>query len=134
MAKLRESRKWTAAESAWVAEHGSERLRRCVSEGIPAAAVYREERLAHEAPGWRYLREGERLGYAMNPPIEAFKFLDRCRLVGGLPGIKLAYIEREDVEAGVIEAAYVCVGDREGRPIVWREELPRPEATRPGKE
>jgi hypothetical protein len=132
MAKLRESRKWTPAESAWVAAHGSERLRRCVSEGIPAAAVYREERLAHEAPGWRYLREGERLGYVMNPPLEAFVFLDLCR--AAWPEAKLEYLEREDPEAGVIEAAYVCTLVREGRPIVWREELPRPEATRPGKE
>lgn len=131
MARLRKPRAWLPEEVAWVALYGSERLRRCVTEGIPAAALYREEVLAHVEPGWRYLREGETILNPMNPPMEAFGLLDVCRRCW--PDARLMYLERETAE-GLIEAAYVCTRDREGRTIVWKEELPRPEATRVGKE
>ena len=131
MARLRKPRPWAPAESAWVALYGSERLKRCVAEGIPAAALYREERLAREEPAWRYVREGESVLNAMNPPLEAFDLLDDCRRLW--PEAKLQYVERETAE-GLVEAAYVCTRGREGRTILWFIELPRPEATRIGKE
>lgn len=131
MARLRKPRAWLPEEQAWAALYGSERLRRCVEEGIPAAALYREERLAREEPAWRYVREGETILNPMNPPLEAFDLLDDCRRLW--PESKLMYVERETAE-GLVAAAYVCTREREGRTILWTIMLPRPEATRVGKE
>lgn len=67
-------------KTRWAAAHGSPRLRRCLAEGIECEAVYRDERLALEYPGWR--REvdvpGERQE-PRNPPGAAFELLDEAR-------------------------------------------------------
>ncbi len=63
---------------AWIAAHGSERLRRCVAEGIECAAAYRDERLALERPGWEWDTDGEDLE-PRNPPEAAFAVLDEAR-------------------------------------------------------
>lgn len=39
---------------AWIAAHGSPRLRRLVAEGIEHRNVYTTERMAFERPGWRF--------------------------------------------------------------------------------
>ena len=62
----------------WIAAHGSERLRRCIAEGLECEAVYRDERLAAERPGWRFL-DGTKLEDARNPPMAAFAMLDEAR-------------------------------------------------------
>ena len=62
----------------WIEEHGSRRLRRCLAEGIECQAIYRDERIALELPGWEY---GAVLGAqeARNPPEEALDLLDAAR-------------------------------------------------------
>jgi hypothetical protein len=64
----------------WIGSHGSNRLKRIVKEGIEHKAVYRDERLALDRPGWEWL--GALLGTtddARNPPEEAFITLDEAR-------------------------------------------------------
>lgn len=66
--------------AAWIEEHGSNRLRRCLAEGIECMAAYRDERLARERPFWRW--ESTVAGEASeprNPTEEAFALLDRAR-------------------------------------------------------
>lgn len=64
----------------WIEHHGSDRLKRCVAEGIDCAACYRDERLAKERPGWRWTAkiDGE-YNDPRNPSEEAFALLDQAR-------------------------------------------------------
>lgn len=76
-AKLAEEEK-----AAWIEAHGSNRLRRMAKEGIECQAVYRDERLALDRPGWRWLEDvhGENKE-PRNVPEEAFAILDEARKV-----------------------------------------------------
>lgn len=69
-----------AAMAAWAEEHGSTRLRRSLAEGIECAAVYRDERLAAERPGWQWANDvaGE-YDDPRNPPESALDLLDVAR-------------------------------------------------------
>ena len=67
---------------AWAQQHGSTRLQRALAEGIACEAVYRDERLAAERPGWVW--ESEVAGESSeprNPSAEAFALLDVARSV-----------------------------------------------------
>lgn len=69
-----------AEQVAWIREHGSERLRWLMDERIECDAVYRDERLAHDRPGWAYYDElpGE-IDEPRNPGLEARELLARAR-------------------------------------------------------
>jgi len=48
--------KYNAERAAWIADHGSKRLKMLAAEGIRHNATYIEERMAIERPGWeRYV-------------------------------------------------------------------------------
>ena len=93
-----------AEVAAWIAAHGSVRLRRCVAEGIECAAAYRDERLALERPGWEWDTDGVD-SEPRNPSDEAFTLLDEARKTA--PDAKLNYlvIEAEIDEDGPETAA-----------------------------
>jgi hypothetical protein len=78
---------------AWINEHGSARLRRCMAEGIECTTAYRDERLAAERPGWQWDTDGED-GAPRNPPAEAFELLDEARATA--PDAKLVYLTIEE--------------------------------------
>lgn len=64
----------------WAEEHGSRRLRQMIEEGIECDAVYRDERLAVERPGWVW--EDNVRGNPDEPrnvPDEAFDILYEAR-------------------------------------------------------
>lgn len=64
----------------WIAAHGSERLKRCLAEGIECRAAYRDERLAAERPGWVWADgSGGEVDAPRNPPAESFTVLDEAR-------------------------------------------------------
>lgn len=66
--------------AAWITAHGSERLRRCLAEGIPCGAAYLDERIALERNGWRWQADVRGDGKEpRNPPAEAFALLDEAR-------------------------------------------------------
>lgn len=69
-----------AAIDAWIEAHGSDRLKRCAREGIECTAIYRDERLLAERPGWQWYDQvpGE-TDDPRNPPADAFAVLDRAR-------------------------------------------------------
>jgi hypothetical protein len=54
--------------SAWIAEHGSERLKKIAAMNLldNSMSVYRDERLAAEMPGWRWT-DGESERSVLNP-------------------------------------------------------------------
>lgn len=65
---------------AWGMEHGSPRLQACIQEGIECRAIYRDERLALERPGWAWADEMRGEGdEPRNPPAEAFDTLREAR-------------------------------------------------------
>lgn len=79
-----------AEQKRWIAEHGSDRLRRCVAEDIECYAIYRDERLAVERPGWLWRTDVRGEGdEPRNPPLEAFALLDEARKV--VPEAALRY-------------------------------------------
>lgn len=109
---------------AWIAEHGSPRLQRIVTEGfLPTSAnVYRDERLAIERPGWRWARNvpGESSD-AKHPTDEAFALLDEARKVD--PDAELAWwmhdVEDEATgEENVKWSGYVVIATFLDRDIV----------------
>lgn len=81
-AKAEAERTADAERTAWIAEHGSERLMRLAAEGIEHWAVYRDERLGTERPGWHWHRKlpGDDQE-ARNAPLWALDLLDEARKV-----------------------------------------------------
>jgi len=84
-ARLREEAKEAAAQreaeelakrAAWIDEHGSNRLKLCLAEGIECDAIYYDERLALERAGWRWADDvpGED-DEPRNPPDAALEML-----------------------------------------------------------
>ncbi len=65
---------------AWIAEHGSDRLKKCIAEDIECGAAYFDERLEMERPGWTVYKdcEGESSD-PRNPPLAAFEVLEAAR-------------------------------------------------------
>lgn len=64
---------------AWIEAHGSPRLQRLLKEDIEHGAVYRDERLAKDRPGWRWGQEVPGTGdEPRNPPQEAIDMLDEA--------------------------------------------------------
>jgi hypothetical protein len=104
----------------WIAAHGSARLRRCLAEGIECAAIYRDERMAAERPGWVLDLDGND-SEPRNPPDEAFALLDEARKTA--PDAKLNYLTYEDQtdeETGDVTAGwrgYVAQAEFLGRTI-----------------
>lgn len=84
-----------AARGAWIAAHGSERLRKCLSLGLAdeCQGLYREERLALEAPGYVWDPPGGRAyedSAVRNPTMAALAELERQRV--RFPGAELLKI------------------------------------------
>jgi len=110
------------AQAKWIKARGSERLRRCLQEGIECSAAYRDERLDAERPGWAWDTIGAD-GEARNPPEAAFGLLDSARQ--SAPDAKLGHLT---IEAGADEdgyetleewRGYVCKAEFLGRPIAY---------------
>lgn len=99
----------------WIAEHGSTRLKRLVAESIEHQAVYRDERLALERPGWRWdvkvPGEGDD---PRNAPEEAISLLDEARTLD--PEARLTYWTVPACENEHWEDDDECPGYHEG----WR--------------
>jgi hypothetical protein len=76
-----EKEKAEAEETArWAAEFGSPRLQRLLKEGIECGAVYRDERIALEYPGWRrYQDVSGHTSDARNASDVALELLDEAR-------------------------------------------------------
>jgi hypothetical protein len=93
--------KYDAAEAvrhtaivAWAQQHGSTRLQRALAEGIECEAVYRDERLAVERPGWVWASavDGDH-SEPRNPRDEAFALLDKARAID--PEARLVWWQAE---------------------------------------
>ena len=83
------------------------RLRRSLDEGIECQAVYRDERLALERPGWRWLKKVRgNTNPARNVKEEAFDLLDEARTT-----------------APMAQLVYWCVkakpGEGDGKKYLW---------------
>lgn len=91
-------------KAAWIEAHGSNRLRRMAQEGIECGAVYRDERLALDRPGWRWLDDvpGENKD-PRNVPEEAFAVLDEARKIDAEAELEYWVVKHECDES--------CYGD-----------------------
>jgi hypothetical protein len=101
---------------AWIQAHGSERLRRILDGGylFGSLAVYCDERLALERPGWWWsaTTPGKVAGGPRNPTVEAFALLDQALAVD--PAATLRY----RAVPGAGRAAW-AVAQFLGRPVVY---------------
>lgn len=91
-------------KESWIQEHGSARLKRMYEEEIECEAVYQDERLAIELPGWYwYANVPGKVLEPRNVPEEAFAVLDEARKI--LPEAELKYYvetgEEDDDDLGV---------------------------------
>ena len=107
----------------WIAQHGSERLRRLVDEDIEYYGVYFSERIEFERPGWVESRtlDGE-YKEPRNPPEYALSLLDEGRAVD--PDCRLVYwyIAAEPIGREKYEwSGYAAVGEFLGREVVLME-------------
>lgn len=94
----------------WIRAFGSKRLKRMLEEEIECKAVYRDERLAAERPGWVYYNDiPERTHDPRNPPESAFDILDEARKVE--PEAVLEFIDNP--------SRYVAVASFMGENILW---------------
>lgn len=111
----------------WLDAHGSERLRRCVAEGIECEAIYRDERLALERPGWRYV-DPNSIQVARNPPLAAFALLDAARAVESTAVLRYipAVFSVEGFGVAGRFGTYVAIAEHAGRPIVYARPAPAP--------
>lgn len=104
-------------QNAWIEKNGSTRLKRCVVEAIEHQAIYRDERLGLELPGWLWedtLKKTFVLGEPRNPSTDAFVLLDRARELASDAKLKYGTMYRKvDEKDGEI-------GDKEGEVITWR--------------
>lgn len=66
-----------ADRDAWIAAHGSERLRLALAHGLAgqSAGVYRDERLAHELPGWQWADRELEVSPVHNPSLAGLREL-----------------------------------------------------------
>jgi hypothetical protein len=112
-----------AAKSAWIAEHGSDRLKRLAKEGIEHGAVYRDERLAIDHPGWIW-DDTDDWGEPRNAPVEALDLLDRAR--ASIPEAVLKYActkpddDDDDDDGDGDTHEYVAAARYVGRWIIMR--------------
>ncbi len=62
---------------AWIAAYGSERLRLALAHGLAdqSLGVYRDERLAHELPGWSWADRELEISDIHNPSLDALRTL-----------------------------------------------------------
>ena len=110
----------------WIAAHGSERLKRCMEEEIEYEAIYKDERLAVERPGWIWTSNavGE-INDPRNPPVEAFAVLDEARKTVSDATLSYWTVERdEDDYVGEDDdkyawTGYVALSEFLGRMIVY---------------
>lgn len=111
---------WAATQTDklnWIAEHGSDRLQRLVAEGIKHDAVYYEERLAAERPGWAYRDDVRGVPLEVrNAKQEGLTLLDEARKIDGnakLVWWTITHWPQPDWRG------YVCVGEFLGRETVY---------------
>lgn len=67
----------------WARAHGSERLRKAVDLGLVAESegIYRDDRLAHELPGWVWWARECELSKIRNPSVAGLDALERGRAI-----------------------------------------------------
>jgi hypothetical protein len=112
------------AGEAWIEEHGSPRLRRLVKEGFEYGAVYRDERLALERPGWAWENDPN-LSYdpPRNPPQEALDLLDRARESDPECYLRYYKLSVEDGYRDYHQYGYLVLGEYMGKTVVYHEML-----------
>lgn len=138
--KARKEREKEAAKArkeaeieAWANQYGSDRLRRCVAEGIECGAIYRSERLNLEYPGWE-IDDSSLPSWdePRNPPTEALELLDKAR--ASLPAdwseedrklATLVYWSKEDDDCETHTGYAVTVGSDVLGDLVYGYDGPR---------
>lgn len=112
--------------SAWAQAHGSQRLKNCLAEKIECAAIYRDERLAADRPGWQWYDDvdGKLDEDVRNPPEEAFTLLADARKTA--PSAKLVFVPawtpkstEEDEDPEEQPSGYAAEAEFLGKTIVY---------------
>jgi hypothetical protein len=111
--------------AAWAEANGSDRLRACVANGWECKAVYHDERLAAEYPGWQF--DGSNLpGWKepRNPPVEAVELFETAKAMvpdSDRDTVGLVYwtADDEDGETTTGYAVLCCPPWADGNDIIY---------------
>jgi len=121
-ARERAQRDYLEEATAWILAHGSARLRAILEHGYLADshAVYREERLAVDRPGWQWDDDDGKNLEPRNPTLEALRLLEKARVLE--PSAQLVRLrwERDREEYGdgdMYVWAWACTSQFLGRAI-----------------
>jgi len=111
------------AMAAWVTLHGSNRLKRSVREGIECKAIYIDERLSLERPGWCWYSSCEgKSSEPRNPTESVFTLLDEARKFDAEATLSYHVVEAECDEYGDESQGwrgYTCESTFLGKAIVY---------------
>jgi hypothetical protein len=110
-----------ADRDAWIAAHGSERLRLALAHGMAGQSlgVYRDERLAHELPGWLWADRELEVSPVHNPSLAGLRELASAPAVASAPTATLVKVRQESdwEEALLIERLPWAPGRRAFRMV-----------------
>ena len=113
----------------WIAAHGSPRLRGMLKHGIECDAVYRDERLASERPGWNWESPEGDDEAPRNVPQAALDLLDECAEVAPDAWLDYRVIESTEDEDGNDVGdgwrGYVVKASHLGRTIEFARAIPQ---------
>lgn len=108
----------------WAAEFGSDRLKACVANGWECGAVYGDERLAVEYPGWQF--DGEHLpGWRepRNPPADAIALFEKAKATvpdDAINTVELVYWTSTDDDGETVSGyAVTCSPDWSDTNLVY---------------
>ena len=115
-----------ASMLAWIGNHGSDRLKSCVAEEIECDAIYRDERLAVDRPGWQWYQSVEGVTEEpRNPSAEAFDVLTEARKHDPKACLMWYHVDWDkddycdDERSEYAHAGYVAAAEFLGRDIVF---------------
>ena len=103
---------------AWIAEHGSDYLKRCFAEKYDIQELYENERLSMERPGWKWWQDvrGNYASFDL-PPEDALKLLDECRKIE--PGARLVFVQGIECDDGKPASGFTVSSRFMGQEIVF---------------
>lgn len=105
----------------WIKEHGSNRLKRSLEEGIKCQSLYLEERIAKELPGWVYYTDVPgTTSDPINPTDDDFALLDEAREM--LPDSELQWYKGGDGKGMVVEGEFLGQGVLYGHDAINSDE------------
>lgn len=109
----------------WIEQHATSRLKKAYKYGFEHEAIYRDERIAHDVPGWSYDDTPWEFYDPRNPTVEALSLYEAHK--DDCDGVELVWVDEAEDGRG-----YTCTAEYLGWSLVLKSkdgELPVPVVT-----